>query len=64
MEFAEEFKSIRKQLDMSQAELANLLDIPKRTVEAWEVSKRTPPAYVQRLLLKELENIKQENPLR
>ena len=56
MEFAEEFKSLRKELDMSQAELANLFDIPKRTVESWEVAKRTPPAYVQKLLIEKMKS--------
>lgn len=47
---AEQIKSIRARTGLSQAAFAARYDIPKRTVEAWEMGQRTPPSYVIRLL--------------
>lgn len=50
MTTAEQIKSIRARTGLSQAAFAARYDIPKRTVEAWEMGQRTPPPYVIRLL--------------
>ena len=41
--------------------MSELLEIPKRTIEDWEAGKRKPPAYVERLVIRELERIAKEN---
>lgn len=46
----------RHRLRLSQRKFSELLGIPTRTIEDWEVGRRTPPEYVVRLLLFYLEN--------
>lgn len=41
--------------------MSDLLEIPKRTIEDWETGKRNPPAYVEKLIIRELERIAEEN---
>lgn len=41
--------------------MSDLLEIPKRTIEDWETGKRNPPAYVEKLIIRELERIATEN---
>lgn len=43
-------KHVRKVTQLSQAKFAEKYGIPLRTYEQWEMEKRTPPAYVYRLL--------------
>ena len=50
-------KEARVRADISQASMAKLLDIPKRTIEAWETGDRKPPAYVEKLIVAELNRI-------
>lgn len=52
--FAEKLKAARAATGLSQQSMADLMEIPKRTIEDWERSKSTPPPYVQRLVLNEL----------
>lgn len=47
---AEQIRAIRSRTGLSQAAFAARYEIPKRTVEAWEMGQRTPPPYVIRLL--------------
>lgn len=56
--FGAEFRDLRKSTGLSQADLGNILEIPRNTIRDWELEKRVPPVYVQRLLLKELNRIK------
>lgn len=53
--FAENLKIARSNTGMTQQAVADLMLIPKRTIEAWETGDRTPPPYVQRFVLNELE---------
>ena len=53
-----EFKELRLQTGLSQVDLGKILEIPRNTIRDWELEKRVPPVYVQRLLLKELNRIK------
>lgn len=52
--FAEKLKAARTAVELTQQGMADLMEIPKRTIEDWERSKSTPPPYVQRLVLNEL----------
>ena len=58
--FAEQFKKARKATGLSVAKLAERMMIPKRTMEKWESGESTPPPYVQRFVLNELEGLKKE----
>lgn len=52
--FSEQLKETRTAKGLSQKALSRQTKIPLRTIEAWEAGDRTPPEYVQRLLLNEL----------
>lgn len=56
--FAEALKTARTDAGITQQGMAESMLIPKRTIEDWEGGKRTPPPYVQRFVLNELESIK------
>lgn len=56
--FGSEFKELRLETGLSQVDLGKILEIPRNTIRDWELEKRVPPVYVQRLLLKELNRIK------
>ena len=56
--FAEKLKQARTEAKITQQGMADLMLIPKRTIEDWEANRRTPPQYVQRFVLNELENLK------
>ena len=53
--FAERLKTTRSNARLTQAELSKRMEIPQRTIEDWEAGKRTPPQYVQKLILQALE---------
>lgn len=53
-----EIKDARIAAGMTQQEMSDKLDIPKRTIENWESGQRTPPEYVKKLVLRELERMK------
>jgi DNA-binding transcriptional regulator YiaG len=56
--FAKNLRIARKQAELTQQGMADLMLIPKRTIENWEAGGRTPPPYVQRFVLNELRSIK------
>lgn len=58
--FSERFKEARKETGLSVAKLAERMLISKRTLEAWDSGLRTPPPYVQRFVLNELEELKKK----
>lgn len=58
MAFCDELKEARLLTGLSQQALAERMEIPKRTYEAWEMGERTPPVYVQRFLLNELKSLR------
>lgn len=47
-------KEARQIAGLTLQEMSEKLEIPIRTVEAWNVGKRTPPPYVERLIVDEL----------
>lgn len=55
--FAEELKAARKAAGLSQQGMADRMLIPRRTIQDWEGSLRTPPQYVQRFVLNELQGM-------
>lgn len=56
--FSERFKEARAETELSLAKLGERMLIPRRTLENWESGVRTPPVYVQRFVLNELEELK------
>jgi len=60
----EEIKRERARLGLSQQGLSDALGIPKRTIEDWEGSRRTPPEWVEKLLLEKLEGMKHGKDIR
>ena len=56
-EFSEKLKQARKAAELTQKGMAERMLIPKRTIEKWEIGERTPPEYVQRFVLNELDQL-------
>ena len=56
--FAQVLKEARVATGLSQQGMADRMLIPKRTIQQWEIAARTPPPYVQRFVLNELESLK------
>lgn len=56
--FAEKLKAARKSAGLTQQGMAASMLIPFRTIQQWEGGQRTPPPYVQRFVLNELESLK------
>lgn len=54
-------KDARLNAGLTQAKMSEVFEIPKRTIENWETGKRTPPAYVEKLVIRELKRIATEN---
>lgn len=50
-------KEWRKKAGFSQAKMAEVMKIPKRTIENWETGKNTPPEYVEILVIEKLQRI-------
>lgn len=57
--FADKLKSARVAAGMTQQAMSDRMEIPKRTIEEWEAGRRTAPGYVQRLVLNELEGLRE-----
>lgn len=56
--FAEALKKARKAAQLTQQGMADRMEIPRRTIQDWEADRMTPPPYVQRFVLNELESLK------
>lgn len=54
-------KEARLKAGLTQARMSELLEIPKRTIGDWETGTRKPPIYVEKLIVRELERIAEEN---
>ena len=59
-EFSEKLKVLRIATGMSQQALADRMQIPKRTLQSWEIGDRSAPPYVQRFVINELQSIVDE----
>ena len=51
-------KEARQASGLSQAKMSTIFEIPKRTIESWESGERKPPAYVEKLIIEKLMQIK------
>lgn len=56
--FAEKLLNLRKEKGFTQQQLSDIMKIPKRTLEDWECGRRTPPEYVQLLVLDRINSLK------
>lgn len=54
IEFSEKIKHLRKEAKLSQQSMADIMLIPRRTIQDWEAGQHMPPPYVQRFVLNEL----------
>ena len=43
-------KEMRTALHLTQSEFGDLFGIPMRTIQEWERGRRTPPAYIPRMM--------------
>lgn len=50
-----QIKELREKTGMTRKTFSEYLDIPLRTIEDWEAGRRTPPAYVPRLIAYRIE---------
>lgn len=57
MTYSDKFKAARKVASLTQEACAARIGVPVRTIENWEAGSRTPPDYVQRLVLEEMARI-------
>ena len=53
-------KEARISARLTQQQMSDLLEIPKRTIEEWERGTRTPPGYVEKLIVEKLNKISLE----
>ena len=53
--FAEELRKMRTKAGWSRPKMVDRVGVPLRTIEDWESEKRTPPEYVQHLVLDRLQ---------
>lgn len=64
MTFAEHLKNERQRLGLTQADLADLLDVTKSAVEKWEYGVQEPAAIAQEGALARLRKTKKRPKLR
>lgn len=50
-------KEARLAAGLTQQQMADLMEIPKRSIENWEGDKSKCPHYVERLIIAELQRI-------
>lgn len=62
MIFADDLKSERARLGLTQAEAATILSISKSTLEKWENGTKTPKELTQEGALARLKNRKPKKP--
>lgn len=51
-------KEARIAAGLSQKKMSQMLEVPVRTIQDWEGGKRQPPAYVEKLIIEKLEQLK------
>lgn len=62
MKFADQLKAARKRLNLTQAELAEILQCSKSAVEKWEQDVSVPPIFCQEGIFARLANVRDERP--
>ena len=53
-------KEARLAAGLTQKQMADLFEMPLRTVENWEGGKSTPPSYVEKLIIEKLISLKEQ----
>lgn len=53
-------KKARLAANLTIKQMSDLFEIPQRTIEDWESGRRTPPPYVEKLIIEKLERIASE----
>ncbi len=53
-------KEARQAAGLTQRQMSELLEIPLRTIENWESESRTPPPYVEKLIVEKLMSMKKD----
>ena len=53
-------KVAREEAGLSRAEMSRLFEIPIRTLEEWDAGRRTPPHYVEKLIIEKLQSMRKE----
>ena len=51
-------KEARSRSGLTQQQMADQFEIPKRTIENWEAGSRKPPVYVEKLIIEKLESLR------
>ena len=51
-------KEARLLAGLTQQQMSDLFEIPKRSIENWEAGDRKPPAYVEKLIVEKLLSMK------
>lgn len=51
-------KEAREAAGLERKELSNLLGIPYRTIQNWELGLRTPEPWLEKLLIEKIESMK------
>ncbi len=51
-------KEARIRSGLTQQQMADQFEIPKRTIENWEAGSRKPPVYVEKLIIEKLESLR------
>ena len=60
MTFSEQFKAARQAAGFTQQAVTDATLIPRRTIQDWESGRMTPPEWCQRLVLAEINRIKED----
>lgn len=55
LSFKETFRSLRKQMGMTQMQIAQHYGISRRNIENWESGQNEPPSWVAKLLIADME---------
>ena len=55
MEINNRIKELRESVGENRRQFSDHIGIPIRTIEDWEAGRRTPPAYIPRLIAYQLE---------
>lgn len=55
--YKSKIRAAREKAGLSRAEMSRRFEIPIRTLENWEAGSRIPPAWAEKLIIKELESM-------
>ena len=55
-----EIKRWRKNAFLTQAQMAQRLEIPQRTIESWEMGDRSPAPWAEKLIVEKLQQMTQQ----